>query len=682
MNVGTNLHGRLRNTALPLSHGLSPVFEAVVNSIHAIEEAGIASEDGKIQVHIERAPGQQILTAADEPKRKDHWQKGEIVSFKVTDNGIGFDDANFEAFLTLDTEHKIAKGGRGIGRLLWLKAFDRAEVTSTFDRGGVPYERSFEFSAAGVIGAEPKPAAAGAKRETRVRLIGFEARYREHTRKSGEAIARALLEHCLWYFVRTGGAPTIVVVDESENISLDELFEQYMHASAVTERAQLKDTPFELLHVKLRVGASTGHSVAYCADNRLVLEEKLAGRVPGLHGRLSDSAGEFVYICYVSSPLLDQRVRPERNAFDLPADVGELFEGTEISWEEIRKHVAAHSAEHLSDYLAGVKERARERVHNYVAHKAPRYRPILGRLTQEQLNIDPEISDKELELTLHRHLADLEQQLLSEGHDLIVPRQGESAEDYRARVREYLRTIEDIKKSDLANYVAHRRVVLDLLEAAIQRQPTGGYAREDLIHTLIMPMRADSNDVSLDDSNLWLIDERLAFHDYLASDKSLAAIPVTGAIGNKEPDLFALNVFDNPVLVAEGPALPLASIVVVEIKRPMRNDAASGETDDPIEQALGYLDRIRDGTVQTATGRPIPRSTDIPGFCYVICDITPSVERRCRMHDMTPTADGMGYFDYKASFKAYVEVISFDRLVNAAKQRNKAFFDKLGLPTI
>lgn len=46
---------------------------------------------------------------------------------------------------------------------------------------------------------------------------------------------------------------------------------------------------------------------------------------------------------------------------------------------------------------------------------------------------------------------------------------------------------------------------------------------------------------------------------------------------------------------AEGQRLPLASIVVIEIKRPMRNDAAAGEAKDPIEQALGYLERIRDG---------------------------------------------------------------------------------------
>lgn len=39
MNIMTNLPGRIRNTNLPKSHALLPLFEAVVNSIHAIEDA-------------------------------------------------------------------------------------------------------------------------------------------------------------------------------------------------------------------------------------------------------------------------------------------------------------------------------------------------------------------------------------------------------------------------------------------------------------------------------------------------------------------------------------------------------------------------------------------------------------------------------------------------------------------
>lgn len=144
--------------------------------------------------------------------------------------------------------------------------------------------------------------------------------------------------------------------------------------------------------------------------------------------------------------------------------------------------------------------------------------------------------------------------------------------------------------------------------------------------------------------------------------------------------MLAMNIYDNPMLVSDKKSMPLASITVVEIKRPMRNDAKAGEDKDPIEQALGYLERVRDGETKTPQGRPIPNASDIPGYCYVIADLTPSLLKRCKMLDLQVTHDHLGYFGYNKGFKAYIEVISFDRLVNMAKERNKAFFDKLGLP--
>lgn len=43
----------------------------------------------------------------------------------------------------------------------------------------------------------------------------------------------------------------------------------------------------------------------------------------------------------------------------------------------------------------------------------------------------------------------------------------------------------------------------------------------------------------------------------------------------------------------------------------------------------------------------------------------------------------MGYFGYHPSayYNAYIQVISFDGLVAAATERNRAFFDRLGLPS-
>jgi hypothetical protein len=116
MDVATNLNGRLRNTSLPFTHGLLPVFEAVINAVHAIEEAGLESVDGRIEVAIERT--KTLFDLEDSASKKGASLAGDIVNFTVRDNGVGFTDDNFQAFLTLDTEHKASKGGRGIGRLL------------------------------------------------------------------------------------------------------------------------------------------------------------------------------------------------------------------------------------------------------------------------------------------------------------------------------------------------------------------------------------------------------------------------------------------------------------------------------------------------------------------------------------------------------------------------------------
>jgi hypothetical protein len=674
--IGTHLPGRVRNVSLAPSNGLMPLFEAVINSIHAIEEAGRAPDEGRIRIEIKRVAPRLSLEPDAPPTQ------GEIDGFTITDNGIGFNEANFKSFRTLDSEHKVAKGGRGVGRLLWLKAFEAVSVESVFkDDDGKYKRRAFTFGPmTGVSAGAPQALDGRAQRRTTISLSGFRDRYRQPTYKTAASIGAAIVEHCLWYFVRPGGTAKMVIHDDGEALQLDDVYEQLMHASAVPEELAIKGESLHLLHVKLRARASAAHVVAYCADDRVVTTEKLAGKIPGVHGRLSDQNGDFVYACYVSSPTLDATARPERNSFELADDAGELFRNTDVGFEDIRRAVREAASVHLADQIQDARQRTTERVTNYANYTSPRYRPVLSRISIDDLGLDPHVSDKELELALHRQFAEIERQMITEGHDLLAPAIEDTAEIYMQRVANYLKTVEDIKKSDLANYVTHRRVVLELLKEAIKRKPDGDYQREDLIHTLIMPMVKDSSQVMLDNCNLWLLDERLTFHDYLASDKPLTSIPVTGAQSGKEPDLLALAVFDNPVMVSETMTPPYAAITVVELKRPMRS-GDSGEKDDPVQQALDYVHRVRKGKVTTSDGRPIPNAESIPGFCYVVCDISQFVKDRCTLHhDLNITSDGMGFFGYKKHLNAYVEVISYDRLVKAAMERNRAFFDKLGLP--
>lgn len=252
MSLQTNLKGRLRNTSLPKSNGLMPVFEAVVNSIHSIEEKGNLVTGGKITLHTHRATQAtlDIGTKAASP----------IVGFTIRDNGCGFDNTNFVSFETLDSDHKIDKGCRGVGRLLWLKAFDQVEITSVFLNKANEYQqRSFSFD--DKLGVHNDNVSVSQNRTTgsAIELKDFDDSYRKAVPTKTESIANQLLEHCLWYFVRAEGAPEITVHDGSESFNLYLLYDDHMHASTFHEKIDIVGQSFELTHTKFRASVNKEH---------------------------------------------------------------------------------------------------------------------------------------------------------------------------------------------------------------------------------------------------------------------------------------------------------------------------------------------------------------------------------------------------------------------------------------
>lgn len=674
MNLQTSLSGRLRNTNLPKKSALFPLFEAIVNSIHAIDERiesddDYSLEDSKITISLIRSPQGNL-----------DGSKPEIIGFQIEDNGVGFNTKNYESFLTLDSEYKIAKGCKGIGRLIWLKAFSSVRVESVFVEKNKSYLRQFTFNVDGLFNESLQDVEHFAP-TTKVTLQNIGKDYLASISKTTDTIANKIIDHCFWYFLREGGAPNIVICDGDDNVNLNAKFEYSNSAEISCENIKINDIDFELTHINLKEDSPYSNKALYGAANRLVLAENLEPRIQGLYGDLEKDGETFSYVCFVSSKFLTDNVAPERLGFNIPE---KKEDGTfdDISLEEIKDAVVLSVSKHLSQYLRENLQRTEDRIINFVNTQEPRYRSIVKHLTSEDKAFNPSIRDSQLELRLHKRLMELERQLMAEGHNLMHD-DNINSEDYQKRLNDYLVKACDSKASDLANYVAKRKVIIDLLERALELQDYGKYSREETIHRLIMPMRQTSDSIPTEEyANLWLIDERLAFHTYLASDKTIKSMPITSDSSTKEPDLCALNLYDNPLLVNEGASRPLAAITVVELKRPMRDDAKEGEKDNPIEQALNYLERIRQGDATDPKGRPIPAPNDIPGFCYIICDITPSIKQRCKaMGCLQEAQDKMGYFGYHPNYKAYIEIISFSKLVQQAKERNRMFFQKLGIPT-
>src|SRR5688500_7507091 len=138
--IDTNVGGRLERMDLKARHCLSPLFEAVSNSIQSIQASN--RHDGVVTVTLYRETPQRRLAIDAERSEP-------ITTVEIQDNGVGFTDENMAAFVELDTRYKIRLGGKGVGRLTWLKVFDRAHVESVYQSDTGPRRRAFDFTVAG-----------------------------------------------------------------------------------------------------------------------------------------------------------------------------------------------------------------------------------------------------------------------------------------------------------------------------------------------------------------------------------------------------------------------------------------------------------------------------------------------------------------------------------------------------
>src|SRR5690554_6379336 len=105
---------------------------------------------------------------------------------------------------------------------------------------------------------------------------------------------------------------------------------------------------------------------------------------------------------------------------------------------------------------------------------------------------------------------------------------------------------------------------------------------EEDLHNLIFTMRADTENIPSEYHNLWLLDERLTFHSFTASDTQLRINKKLESGSQKEPDLFVYDVACAP---SDNPD-KINSLVLFEFKRPGRdmNTSKDKKLDTQLEE--------------------------------------------------------------------------------------------------
>lgn len=665
-----NVQGRLQNTTLPRAKPLLPLFEAVMNAFQAIEEVGT---DGPhtIDICIER----QGTT--------DNQGPGDIEAFSVIDNGVGFTDDNYESFNTVDSRYKSGTGGKGLGRFLWLKAFSRVEIDSHYKILGEEKlkRRAFVFQPGGDPQENTTVSTATAPCTT-VRLFGFFSPYREEVRKPVTFIAQRVVEHFLPLFMNPK-CPKVTISD-GENINLNAFFRDHFQSLASNRTFSVGGETFNITGFRLHHSPEVHHKIIFAAHYREVIEERLERYLPNLNKKLEDEQlGSFAYLAFVQGKYLDDRVNNERTNFSFQLEptpeteeaTGDIFPG-ELSLKALREGALAEIAADLRPFLDEINSAKRKTIERYITQEAPQYR-VLDRYIDEFIeSIPPNVDDKRLEMALHEQLHRKQKELKQEGQKIMaVSANVADSGEYQNRLRDFVERYNEIGKSSLAQYIVHRRVILDLFQKALSRdRETGQYALEEAVHNLVFPMRTTSDEVPFEQQNLWIIDERLTYHSFLASDKALNTIPMLANDSKTRPDIL---LFNHPLTFSEGDA-PLTSIVVVEFKKPARERY---DSEDPVSQVYRQIREIKEGHFKDKNGREIKLlNSEIPAYAYVVCDITRQVEIMAQEKNLWPTPDNMGFFGFNQHLNAYVEIISYEKLLQDAKKRNRVLFERLHIP--
>ena len=266
------------------SEALQPLFEAISNAMHAVEDRfnGIESSKGRVFVTIEKLKTPRSI---------------EII---VSDNGIGLNGARFEAFCTTDTNFKVERGGKGIGRLLWLDAFSSIDVQSIYRDADKTRKRSFRFKLdpnEQITDEQIGDLGDGTETGTIIKFVGLRGNaYSGKFPVQAAALKRHFGSHFLAEFILNRSAQVVLTIGR-DSVTYPDAVSALLEENKGEMQVEIPDVgKLSVLSFLCRPAASAdfdgNHQIHFTANGRTVVTRKIDGLL-GI-GRIGDKG--LVYL--------------------------------------------------------------------------------------------------------------------------------------------------------------------------------------------------------------------------------------------------------------------------------------------------------------------------------------------------------------------------------------------------
>ena len=620
-----------------------------------------------------------------------------IIAATVTDNGIGFTDENFDKF-TKKLYESNHEGGKGYGRIAFLKVFNDVKIVSTFKKNQKTYSRNFKFDLN--ENKDIKKELEDVKQSgTTIYLKNIKSDFREDAKLTADLCASEILHHFyihLYYLIDKNIEFEIKILDDYDNLS-EQIINSVKLKNDIVKKVnftitdpdafdEMKTVPFEIHHIK---STNINANKAF-----YVVDERSAGEIKKLYipsSKLEDAEGNsFYYYVYLKSPFFGKFLNDSRTKLSLPLEKkNQKYYFTE---EKIVKKLQENVDDFLAYELTILKNKIEEKITNTLTDN--KYNKIINNKSYLYILTDDELK-KEL---LHRikytdsdsvvinktrsFHEELQEKTINQINitveELKNDKKTKNAEiDYEKidnKLQTLLQKVNIENSVNLSSYIMYRKYVLDLFFEGLEYYKKAKEYNEAFFHNLLMPKKSH-NTVA---SNLWMLDDLFLYFDG-TSEIPISEIQINGQTAIRDlsrEEMKMLNEFEKKrlerridllffpqerqciIIELKDPKMGIAN-GVVQMDRYARQIANFIKPELSIEHIYTYL--ITDNfNKYDHPGAGFRKIYGIDGFVRPSSDIG-SFEKEERIADQ------------------YTEVIRYTDIYKRAKNRNSIYMEKLNI---
>jgi hypothetical protein len=439
------------------------IREALTNSIHA---------GGKfISVDLHFSEAQQELISGSEERRV-------LEQISIVDNGEGFTIENLNFFDEICTSHKDNIGGKGVGRLAFLKFARKVEIQSQLPHELIEFTYTPEFKLEDVKKSE----LAGAP-DTRITLSDLKEKINTQVTKLVNSICDDL--RLLLFLKHQAGQTITLKFTHNSRQQFDDVY-TFSGDSIKAELTREFEFQGERFNCYLFRDAPPRKGIAamLCADELCIEEYVISKRFDICR-----------HLIFVTSDYFNKRSNIERQRLELPRTDEDVDMVSPISREKLMPRIH-------EECLTMINTSAEGDIDQFKAgniHKLNKYYPFIriDSIGGKAALLDAD----EIVKTYRAQQAKKEDQVV----DALESGKPVSWDD-----------VSHLASEDLARFIVHRALVID----SLANMPAD--SAENAIHNAILPKKSDGTEIR--ENNVWLVDDKFLSYSSIYSDETLANI--------------------------------------------------------------------------------------------------------------------------------------------------------------